>query len=123
MEIATEQTRQRAIAAYEAGEGAQAQIARAYRDHLSTFQRWLQRYRQTGQTAPLPRGHRPAVYEGEELRALDKAIKSRPDATLDQLRAQTGKSCSLMAVHRAVARLGYRFKKSRYEPASRTDPM
>lgn len=122
MEIATEQTRQRAIAAYEAGQGNQAQIAKMYRVNISTFQRWLQRYRQTGQTAPFPRGHRRAVYEADDLQVLDELIKQHPDATLEELLAATGKSCSIMAVHRAVVRLDYRFKKSRYERVSKTGP-
>jgi hypothetical protein len=45
-----------------------------------------------------------------------------PDATLEELREQTGVDCSIMAVHRATLRLDWRFKKSRYERVSKTGP-
>ena len=53
---------------------------------------------------------------------LDALLAKRPDATLEQLREATGKTCSIMAVHRALARLDWRYKKSRYERVSKTDP-
>jgi len=49
-------------------------------------------------------------------------LQQRPDATLEELRQATGKDCSIMAVHRATRRLEWRYKKSRYERASKTDP-
>lgn len=120
MGIATEGIRQRAIEAYQAGEGTQAQIAGMYRVTLRTFGRWWWQYRQSGTFAPAPRGHRGAAYQGPDLKALDRAVSRCPDATLDQLREQTGIACSIMAVHRATLRLDYRYKKSRYERLSKT---
>ena len=111
MSIATRQIRERALAAYQARKGTQGEIAVMYGVSVRTFQRWWRQFRQTGSTAPRKRGHRQAVYQGTDLRALDKVIQKRPDATLEELRAITGKRCSLMAVQRAVIRLGYRYKK------------
>lgn len=122
MSIATEGIRQRAIEAYEAGEGTQAQIAGMYRITLRTFGRWWRQYRQHGTWGPSPRGHRAAAYQGADLEALDQALTSRPDATLEQLREQTGVACSIMAVHRATLRLDWHYKKSRYERLSKTGP-
>jgi transposase len=122
MGIATEGVRQRAIEAYQAGEGTQAQIAGMYRVTLRTFGRWWRQYQQRGTVAPAPRGHRPAAYQGRDLEALDRAVSRCPDATLAQLREQTGMACSIMAVHRAMLRLDWRYKKSRYERVSKTDP-
>ena len=112
MGIATREIRERALAAYEAQKGTQEEIAMIYGVSLRTFQRWYRQFRQTGSTAPKKRGHRQAVYQGKDLRALEKAIRKRPDATLEELRGITGKSCSIMAVQRAVLRLGYRYKKN-----------
>lgn len=123
MRIAMEGIRQRAIEAYQAGEGTQAQVARMYRITLRTFVRWWRQYRQSGTFAPAPRGHRPAVYQGRDLEALDRALYRHPDATLAQLREQTGMTCSIMAVHRATLRLDWHYKKSRYERVSKTAPM
>ena len=77
-----------------------------------TLQRWCKRYERTGSTHPKARGHRKAVYSGKELKRLDRVIGKHPDATLEELRKLTGKSCSIMAVQRAVVRLGYSLKKN-----------
>jgi transposase len=122
MGIASQEVRERAIAAYEAGGVTQSQVASLYGVHVSTFERWLQRYRRSGQTAPLPRGHRRAVYEGKDAERLDALVAQNPDATLEELRKATEKTCSIMAVHRAVGRLNWRFKKSLYERVSKTEP-
>lgn len=120
MGIASSDVRERAIAAYEAGNGSQAEIARFYGVDISTFQRWLQRYRQTGVAAPLPRGHNPpALGEGQMLQ-LAGLVRQRPDATLEQLREGLGVSCSLVAIHNALKRLGYRFKKNTSGQRART---
>ena len=89
---------------------------------LRTFQRWLRKYRRTGCCAPGQRGHRRPTYEGKTLDALDRMLSKRPDATLEELRSRTKKNCSLMAVHRALNRLDWRYKKSRCERVSRTVP-
>ena len=111
MSISSQQIRQRALAAHAAGQ-TQAQVARSYGIDITTFQRWLRRYRQAGQTAPLPRGHRHAALEGAQLQRLDDLVQQTPDATLEQLRDALGVSCSLVAVHNTLKRLGYRFKKN-----------
>ena len=112
MGIATEQTRQRAITAYLNHQGTQAQIATLYGVNIRTFQDWLARYRQTGSAAPLPRGHRHAVFEGELLIALDELVQQHHDATLEELKSLCGIDCSIMAVQRALDRLEYRYKKN-----------
>jgi transposase len=123
MGIASQEVRKRAIAACEAGGVSQSQVASLYGVDISTLERWLQRYRRTGQTAPLPRGHRRAVYEGQDAEHLDALITQAPDLTLEELREATGKICSIMAVQRATRRLDWHFKKSRYTRASKPDPM
>lgn len=120
MGIATSEVRVRAIAAYEAGNGSQAEIARFYGVDLSTFQRWLQRYRRTGVAAPLPRGHNPPALSEAQMLHLAKLVEQRPDATLEQLRESLGVSCSLVAVHNTLKRLGYHFKKNSAGQRART---
>lgn len=122
MDIATEGTRQRAIAAYQAGEGTQDQIADMYRITPRTFSRWWRRFQQHGTAAPGGRGHRQAAYVGDDLLALDREVAAHPDATLEQLRERTGKDCSLEAVRQALLRLDWHYKKNRYERVSRIGP-
>ncbi len=112
MGIANAQVRQRAINAYTSGKGTQKQVAELYGVDLSTFQRWLQRYRRSGRAEPLPRGHNPAALDEAQMQKLNTLVQETPDATLEQLRDALGLSCSIVAVHNALKRLGYRYKKN-----------
>jgi transposase len=112
MGIATAEVRARAIAAYKTGNYTQADIAKAYGVNIVTFQRWLQRYRETGRASPLPRGHNPAAVDEEQMVRLKALVKETPDATLEELREQLGVTCSIVAIHNALQRADYRFKKT-----------
>lgn len=118
MGISSAEIRKRALDAYQTGDYTQAKVAAIFRVSARTFQRWLKKYQEQGSTEPGQRGHRVAVYHGADLRRLDRLIAQHPDATLEELRELTGQSCSLMAVQRAVVRLGYRLKK-RCRPANK----
>ena len=59
------------------------------------------------------------TYEGPDAKRLDAFVQKHPDATLETIRDGTGKACSIMAVHRALQRLGWRYKKSRYVRVSK----
>jgi transposase len=98
--------------AYLNRQGTQAQIANLYGVNIRTFQDWLARYKETGSAAPLPRGHRHAVFEGEALESLDELVQQHHDATLEELKTLSETSCSIMAIHRALNRLDYRYKKN-----------
>ena len=122
--IATQEIRERAIAAYDAGQGSQQEVAAMFGIHLRTFQRWLQCYRRDGRCCPLPRGHRRATFEGKLLAQLDQWVQRHPDATLEQLRERFSPmaECSVVTIHNTLKRLDYRFKKSQYERVNKTDP-
>ncbi len=112
MGIANAQVRQRAINAYLDGEGTQALVAKLYGVNLATFQRWLRRYRESGRAAPLPRGHNPSALDDAQMQQLTALVQQTPDATLEHLRDAMDLSCSIVAVHNALKRLGYRLKKN-----------
>ncbi len=120
MGIASSEIRERALMAYAAGKGTQEEIATLFGISARTLQRWCNQYERTGSTHPRARGHREAVYSGKELKRLDRVIAKHPDATLEELRGFTGKSCSIMAVQRAIVRLGYSLKKNAF--GQRTKP-
>ena len=122
MSIATEEVRRRAIEAYRSGKGTQQQIASFFGVGLRTFARWWAQFQVHGQTAPKPRGHNPAALDDKEMRKLDRLIQKQPDLTLARMRDALGKECSLVAIHNATLRLNWRYKKSRYERVSKTDP-
>jgi transposase len=122
--IATQEIRERAIAAYDAGQGSQHEVAAMFGIHVRTFQRWLQRYRTDGLCCPLQRGHRRAAFGGNLLAQLDQWVQRHSDATLEQLQERflPMVKCSTVTIHNTLKRLDYRFKKSRYERVSRIDP-
>lgn len=120
MGIASSEVRQRAIAAYESGKSTQAQVAELYGVDISTFQRWLQRYRESGRTKPLARGHNPPALDDTQMEQLDMLVQQTPDATLAQLREALAVRCSLVAIHNALKRLGYRYKKNATGQRTRT---
>ena len=70
--------------------------------------------KKTGETAPRPRGHFPAAFTQQRLAQLDELTDKQPDATLEELVDLSNVECSVMAVKRALDRLGYRYKKTLY---------
>jgi transposase len=114
--------RQRALAAYEADEGSQAELAKRYRVGERTLSRWLRTAREAGRRGPKPRAGGPAPLGGAGA-VLAKLAAEQNDATLaeyaDRLAARTGVRRSLAAVCRALKRLGLVRKKRRCGPPSR----
>ena len=107
--------RERVLAAVDAAEGTQEQIARRFR----VSARWIRKIRalraRTGSIAPKPRsGGRKPLIQGGKADALQAAIRNTPDATLQELREAAGFDGSLMTVWRAVRRMNITRKKSRY---------
>jgi len=115
--------RERILQAYDAKAGNQHAIAARFNVSRKCLCDLLRLRRQTGSVAPRPHGGgRKPAYEGQALEQLRELIRQQPDATLEELRERTGVDCSLQAVHNAVARLEFRYKKSRSTPASSNGP-
>src|SRR5918997_3528603 len=108
--------RERVLAACEAGEGSQAEIARRFRVGERTLQRWLQAARGEGRRGPkVPARSRGLV--GGAVAALARLVDEQNDATLaeyaERLAARTGVRRSLAAICRALKALGLARKKRR----------
>ena len=115
--------RERIVAAYDRGGSTQPQVAARFGVSLGLVKKLLAQRRRTGQIAPLAhRGGHPPKLRQTHLRRLRGLVRKQPDLTLEQLRAATGLQCSLVAIHRALAKLGLTYKKRRSVPASRTGP-
>jgi transposase len=116
--------RDRAVAAYEAGEGSEAAVAARFGLHKSTLEKWLYRKRDTGSCAALPHASGPA----RTLQACDEFIrtevKKQPDVSLAELcervEAARGISASVSMMCRELQRLDLPRKKSRSTTASAT---
>src|SRR5205085_11667371 len=111
--------RERALDAYEGGEGSQSEVARRYRIGERTLSGWLKLAREEGRRHPEPRrgGTRPVGGEAATLAAL---VAERNDATLaeyaDLLADRTGVRRSPSALFRALRALGLVRKKRRLRP-------
>src|SRR3954454_5821540 len=113
--------RERALDAYEGGEGSQSEVARRYRIGERTLSGWLKTAREEGRRHPKPRrgGTKPVGGEAATPAAL---VAERNDATLaeyaDLLADRTGVRRSPSALCRALRALGLVRKKRRSRPPS-----
>lgn len=115
--------RVRVLAAVERGEHTLAELAQLFALDRSTILRWLQRYRKTGSYEPKPRLHfRPRALDAQAETRLRERVQKTPDATLEELRRDLGLSCSLMALWRALQRLGITRKKKTFHACERDRP-
>ena len=115
--------RERALAAYEAGAGSQAEVAKRFRVGERTLSGWLKAAREEGRRSAKPRrGGRAAV--GGEAATLAGLVAERNDATLaeyaEQLAERAGVRRSPATLCRALKALGLVRKKRRSGPPSRT---
>ena len=75
--------RERAVTAYERGEGSYAQLAALFDVDHRTLERWVARWRETQSVAPQPRGGGwPCPIDVTVLRAV---VRDGPDATVTEL--------------------------------------
>ena len=95
-------------------------VADLFNVSASWVRRVMQRRRQTGQTAPRPRGGVTVVKI--DLDRLRELVVGRPDATIKELHQRLGADCGVSAVDMALRRLGLSFKKRRPARPSRTGP-
>lgn len=113
--------RERVVRACDERIGTRTEIAELFGVSTAWIRRLLQRRRETGDFSPRRRGgRRPPKFAGKKLTKLKALVEKYPDATLAELRDRCGVEASIMAVHRALERLGCRRKKSRSGPANKT---
>ena len=116
--------RERVIQAYDRQAGTQAEVAEVFGVSVSWLKKLLRLRRETGSLAAKPHGGGwVPKFEGARLEALKQSVQADPDATLQELLERSGVQGSIMAVQRALERLGCRRKKSHCAPRSRIVPM
>jgi transposase len=108
--------RERAVRAYEAGEGSYEAIAEQYEVSISSLLRWVTQVRTTGDVTPRPRGG--GWQSPVDTTVLEQVIAAQPDATCEELRRaynrQVGRAAAVSrsAIVRAVHRAGFVLKKN-----------
>jgi transposase len=121
METYSLDLRERAVRAYDRKKGTQEEIARLFGVSVPWIKKLLRQRRETGSIAPKPHGGGwTPKFSGEVLQRLKRLVQENPDATLQELLERSGVPASIMAVHRALKRLGCRRKKSRCGRRSKT---
>lgn len=115
--------RERILAAYDRGEGTRDQIASRFQVSLGSVKKLIQQRRHTGNIAPRHHlsGRKPIILESHK-KAMEKQLASKPDMTLEELRDVVGLSCTLPAIHHALAAMGLTYKKRRSVLPSKTAP-
>lgn len=116
--------RERVIAAIDNGEMTQEEIIRHFGVSATFIYLLKKRYDETGSVAPKQHGGgMPAKFVGKDLERIRSYVEKNPDATLNEILTYTGKKASIMAVSRALDRLGFRRKKNRYGHLSKIEKI
>lgn len=120
MSIASPEIRKIAVEAYLSAKATQQQLTDIFGFHRTAIVRWVREYRKDGKLAPRVRGHMPKAFSDEEKERLATMIEDKPDLTLEEIREAFSKKRSLVAVHRELKRLGFRYKKNAESIRART---
>ncbi len=102
------------------------EVVRTFGVSMPTLERYLRRRRQTGEVAPrLSPGRTPSICAtNEQRRALWAQLEENDDATLERhcelWEERRGVRVSVATMSRAIRKLGWTYKKSRWEPPSET---
>lgn len=116
--------RDRAIAALEAGEGTHAEVAELFGMAKSTLDKWWYRWQATGSCAAKTGRPGPARTLAASEAVIRAHVKRQPDVSLAELCEQVptplGLSASRSMMCRELAALGLPRKKKRCTPANRT---
>ncbi len=115
--------RKRVLAMCDAGRTTR-EVARVLDVSEAWVRRLKQRRREEGIVGPRPSGgRRHGHFEPVHLEQLRGWLCQHPDATLEWLLGRVerrmGLRCSVMAVCRAVKKLGWSLKKKRFEPTNK----
>lgn len=119
--------RRKIVSAYERGQRSQREIAELFGVSPAAVRNLVRRKRERGSPDALARGGgAPARIDDAARAELRALIASSPDATLEEarehLQREVGISVGLLAVCRALAKMGLPRKKSRSTLQSATRP-
>jgi transposase len=102
------------------------EVVRTFGVSMPTIERYLSRRRRSGDLTPRPSpGRTPSICAtSEERRALWEQLEENDEATLERhcelWEERGGARVSVSTMSRAVRKLGWTFKKSRWVPPSGT---
>jgi transposase len=112
MKTASAEIRALVVKAATSGVATRKQLADIFGYHIQSIGNWIRTFQREERIAPHAKGHRQPVFNDEEKAALADLLRSDVDITLEEIREMFGKSCSLVAIHKMVIKLGFVFKKN-----------
>ena len=118
--------RQRVVDAYNQQQGTAKQVAALFGISMRTLQRYLKQYRQEGTLEPKPQNSgRRTAFDSVLLVELDGFVQQNSDVTLERIQTHFADrvECSIPTIHNTLRRLGWVYKKNRYERVSKIGPI
>ena len=116
--------RERIVAAYLDHEGSFVTLGKRFKVSRSLVEKLVSQYQKLGtlESQVHRRGRKPAIF-GEKEKELRQHLEDYPDATLKERIKFLGLNCSEKTMSLTLKRMGWRFKKNRRVPLSRTEKM
>lgn len=108
--------RERAVRAYESGEGTYVEVAQRFEVSKGSLEQWVRRARETGSLEPLPKGG--GWYSPVDMKLLHQVVRESAESTLQELttaynrRAPKDARVHRSSVFRALRRAGFVCKKN-----------
>jgi len=120
MKIASEEIRTLVVKAYLSGTASRQKLSEIFGYTTASISNWVREYKRENRLRPRPKGHRKAVFTTAELEQLADLLEKKVDMTLAEIREHFRKSCSLVAIHNTVVKLGFVLKKNSAGKRART---
>ena len=84
--ISSEEVRQKAVHAITRLDYSERQVAEIFGVSTRTIRRWVTQYKEEGQLAPKPHGHKKALFSADDVARVRELLLEQPDMTLEELR-------------------------------------
>ena len=114
--------RERIVKAYDQGGVSQQEVAERFCVSRSSVKKLIKQRRLLGDISPQYQncGAYPKITQRhrEQLRGL---IESKPDMTLEELKAALAVDCTVQAIHYVLKNMGMSYKKRHSEPQSKNE--
>ena len=120
MKIASEEIRTLVVKAFLSKTASRQQLSEIFGYTPASISNWVREFKRENRLAPRPQGHRKAVFTDAEMKQLSDLLEKNVDLTLAEIREHFRKSCSLVAIHKTVVKLGFVFKKNSAGKRTRT---
>ena len=112
MKRASQEIRALAVKGVKSGQYTVQQMADLTGYTAASIYNWARVSREEKRVTAKPGGHRAPAFSADEQGQLRELVKEQPSITLEEIREHFQKSCSVVAVHKTLRRMGITFKKN-----------